>query len=128
MNNWKGICRLVRDPELRFTEGKGTALCNITVAVDTGFGDKKETAFIPVVIWGKSAEATANYTHKGSKIAVSGRISTRSYDAKDGTKRYVTEIIADMYGGIEFLDSKSNGNLGQGFEEIPVEDGGDIPF
>ena len=100
--------RLIKDPELKFTSGKGTAIANFTMAVDKGFGDNKKTAFIPVVVWGKSAEAVANYTKKGSMVLVRGSIETRSYDAKDGSKRYVTEVVADMYEGIEFLDSKSN--------------------
>jgi len=100
--------RLIKDPELKFTSGKGTAIANFTIAVDKGFGDNKKTAFIPVVVWGKSAEAVANYTKKGSMVLVRGSIETRSYDAKDGSKRYVTEVVADMYEGVEFLDSKSN--------------------
>lgn len=102
--------RLIKDPELKFTSGKGTALTNFTMAVDKGFGDNKKTAFIPVVVWGKSAEAVANYTKKGSMVLVRGSIETRSYDAKDGSKRYVTEVVADMYEGVEFLDGKSNNN------------------
>lgn len=102
--------RLIKDPELKFTSGKGTAIANFTMAVDKGFGDNKKTAFIPVVVWGKSAEAVANYTKKGSMVLVRGSIETRSYDAKDGSKRYVTEVVADMYEGVEFLDSKNNNN------------------
>lgn len=102
--------RLIKDPELKFTSGKGTAIANFTMAVDKGFGDNKKTAFIPVVVWGKSAEAVANYTKKGSMVLVKGSIETRSYDAKDGSKRYVTEVVADVFNGVEFLDSKSNSN------------------
>lgn len=136
--------RLVKDPELKFTQGKGTAVTSFNLAVDKGFGDNKKTAFIPVVVWGKSAEAVANYTHKGSLILVRGSIETRSYDAKDGSKRYVTEIVADMYEGIEFLDSKnnsSNNNQGGGYQQqgipsdyfgngdmTPIDDGEDMPF
>jgi single-strand DNA-binding protein len=100
--------RLTKDSELKFTPSTGSAVANFTMAVDTGFGDKKETSFLNVVVWGKAAEAVANYTQKGSKVLVQGRISTRSYDAKDGTKKYITEIIADNYGGVEFLDSKKS--------------------
>lgn len=100
--------RLTKDSELKFTPGTGTAVANFTIAVDTGFGDKKETAFINIVVWGKSAEVAAERTHKGSKVLVQGRINTRSYDAKDGHKVYVTEVIADNYGGIEFLDARKD--------------------
>ena len=138
MNKYICTGNLTKDPELKFTPGKGTAVATFTVAVTTGYGDNKETSFIPVVVWGKGAESVANYTHKGSKVLVQGRIKTRNYDAKDGTKRYVTEVIADNYGGVEFLSNKdkdthtaSSGNnqSGEGFnaDVTPVDDS-DIPF
>ena len=133
MNKWIGIGRLTRDPELRFTPGKGTAVARITLAIDrynsnTG---QNEADFIPVVVWGKQAENVANYMSKGSQIAISGRIGTRSYDAKDGTKRYVTEVIADQVGGVKFLGNKNNNSpIEETFgEDITlVEDGSDMPF
>ena len=106
---------------------------------------EKWADFIPAVIWGKQAENTAQYMIKGSQIAISGRITTRSYDAKDGTKRYVTEVVADMINGVSFL-SKGNGNnsstrnsnpgndntdafgdMGFYSDMTPVDDG-DMPF
>ena len=103
MNKSILIGRTVKDPELKYLPGKGTAVTSLTLAVDRNF--KKEgqpdADFIPVVIFGKQAESTAKYVDKGKKIAISGRIQTRSYDAKDGSKRYVTEIIADE---VEFLE------------------------
>lgn len=128
--------RLIKDPELKFTSGKGTAIANFTMAVDKGFGDNKKTAFIPVVVWGKSAEAVANYTKKGSMILVRGSIETRNYEGKNG-KVYVTEVVADMYEGVEFLDGKNNNsNSNQsipndyfgGGDMTPVDDGDDMPF
>ena len=92
MNKVVLIGRLTKDPELRFTPGSGAAVTTLTLAVDkynTKTG-QREADFVPVVIWGKQAESTANYMSKGSQMAISGRIQTRSYDAKDGTKRYVT--------------------------------------
>ena len=68
---------------------------------------EKTADFISVVLWGKQAENTAQYMVKGSQVAISGRLSVRTYDAKDGTKRYVTEVVADMFNGIQFL-SKNN--------------------
>lgn len=126
--------RLTRDPELKFTAGKGTAVCNFTIAVDTGYGDKKETAFVPIIVWGKGAEAVATYTTKGSKVLVQGRISTRNYEAKDGTKKYITEVVADNFGGVEFLDSKNNSAAATenteytGNDDITPVDDGEIPF
>lgn len=123
--------RLTKDPELSFTQGSGKAVTKFTLATDSGYGDNKETAFIPVVVWNKPAEAVANNTKKGSKVLVQGKISTRSYDAKDGTKRYVTEVTADAYNGIEFLDNKNNiqqqNNDTYGEDLTPADDG-DIPF
>lgn len=117
MNKVVLIGRLTSDPNLRFTSGSGAANCSITLAIDkynskTG---QKEADFVPVVIWGKQAEATAKYTSKGSQVAISGRIQTRNYDAKDGTKRYVTEVIADQFNGIEFLGTKGNNSSENNF-------------
>ena len=137
MNKWVGIGRLTKDAELKYTPGKGTAVSTFTLAIDDGFGDNKKTDFIPIVLWGKSAENLAAYLIKGTQVAVAGRISTRSYDAKDGSKRYVTEVVADMFGGVKLLggkkadNSNSNNDVfgGMNFDEysMPVDDG-DMPF
>ena len=142
MNKVVLIGRFTKDPELKFTPGNGTAVATCTLAVDRRFANKngqKEADFIPVVIWGKIAESTANYMSKGSLIGISGRIQTRTYDAKDGTKRYVTEVVADE---VQFLskgnDSANKQNLNDnndqnssekpyGDDMTPVNDG-DIPF
>ena len=110
MNKVILIGRLTKDPELKYTPGNGTAVTTLTLAVDNynSKSGEKTADFIPVVIWGKQAENTAQYMSKGSQIAISGRISVRTYDAKDGTKRYVTEVVADMFNGVSFL-SKGNG-------------------
>ena len=116
MNKVVLIGRLTKDPELRFTPGSGAAVTTLTLAIDkynTKTG-QKEADFVPVVVWGKQAESTANYMSKGSQVAISGRIQTRSYDAKDGTKRYVTEVVADQFGGVEFLGSKGAGSNNAG--------------
>lgn len=105
MNKVILIGRLTKDPELKFTQGTGTPVATFTLAVDRRF--KKEgqqnADFIPVVVWGKIAENTANYMSKGGLISVAGRIETRSYEAKDGSKRYVTEVVADE---VKFLSSR----------------------
>ena len=98
MNKVTLIGRLTKDPELKFTPGTGTAVANFTIAVDRRLPNKdgqREADFIPIVVWGKPAENTANYMSKGKLIAINGRLQIRSYDAKDGTKRYVTEVVAD---------------------------------
>lgn len=152
MNKVVLIGRLTKDPELRFTPGSGAAVTTLTLAIDkynTKTG-QREADFVPVVVWGKQAESTANYMSKGSQVAISGRIQTRSYDAKDGTKRYVTEVVADQFGGVEFLGTKgSNSSSGNSFnggneysapanddifgggnfeEDITPVDDGDMPF
>lgn len=111
MNKFVGIGRLTADPDLRFVPGSGAATVTITIAIDryNSKTQQKEADFVPVVIWNKQAENVANYLTKGSQVAISGRIQTRSYDAKDGTKKYVTEVVADQFGGVEFVGSKGTG-------------------
>ncbi|MDU6040094.1 single-stranded DNA-binding protein [Clostridium butyricum] len=148
MNKVVLIGRLTKDPELRFTPGSGAAVTTFTLAVDryNPKTSQNEADFIPVVIWGKQAENTANYMSKGGQVAVSGRIQTRSYDAKDGTKRYITEVVADQFNGVQFLGNKSssgenqdNGSnnygamnqdvFGGGYDDpIRVQDDGEMPF
>nr|WP_207793939.1 single-stranded DNA-binding protein [Clostridium botulinum] len=115
------IGRLTRDPELKFTPGAGTAVTTLTLAVDkyNSKSGQKEADFVPVVVWGKQAESTANYMTKGSQMAISGRIQTRNYEAKDGTKRYVTEVVATE---VQFL-SKSNDSNGGNTSSSPFDDG-----
>ena len=99
--------RLVADPELRYT-ANGKAVAQFTLAVDRPFTSqdgKKEADFIPVILWGKTAEAAANYSFKGQRLLVEGRLQIRSYEAKDGTKRWVTEVIGNS---IEFIEKKEN--------------------
>ena len=140
-NKWIGTGRLTKDPELKFTQ-KGTAVVNFDLAVNDGFGQDKKVYYIPIVVWGKTAEAVANYTHKGSLVAVTGKLTTRSYNAKDGGKRYITEVVADMQNGIEFLDGKNSNNNQGGYQQqdgipqdyfgggdmAPIDDGEDMPF
>lgn len=84
--------RLTRDPEIRYT-GSEKAVCNFTVAVENGYGDKKQTDFINCVAWNKAAEFLEKYFTKGMMIIVDGRISTRTWEGQDGRKNYVTEVV-----------------------------------
>ncbi len=107
MNKAIIIGRLVRDPEMR-TTANGTNSTTFTVAVSrtyTNQNGERDTDFINCVAWRKQAENIAKYCTKGSQVAVEGRIQTRSYDAQDGTKRYVTEIIAD---NVTFLGGRGS--------------------
>ena len=127
MNHFVGIGRLVRDPEVRYTQS-GKACANFTLAIDrrkSGDGNP-QADFISCVAWEKTAEVISQYCTKGKKIAVEGRIQTRSYDANDGTKRYVTEVVVNS---MEFCDSKGGQQLSDVKEfagtAVPDED---IPF
>ena len=113
---------------MKYTPGTGTSVTTCTLAVDRRVqkDKEKEADFIPIVVWGKQAQSTANYMTKGRLMGVSGRIQTRSYDAKDGTKRYVTEVVADE---VQFLEW-GNKPAESGYERSMgvQEEGGEIPF
>jgi len=97
------IGRLVADPELRYTQA-GVAVTNFRIAVDRPFSNQqgeRETDFFPVVTWRKLAETCAHNLSKGRLVAVEGRLQNRSYQAQDGTTRWVTEVVAD---NVRFLD------------------------
>ena len=110
MNNVVLVGRLTRDPELRTTPN-GIATCQISLAVNglPNQNGERTTDFINVQVWRRQAENVSKYCAKGSQVGVVGRIRTRSYDANDGTKRYVTEVVAD---NITFLGSKSGNSTG----------------
>ena len=130
MNKVTLIGRISKEIDLKFLPGTGKATASFTMAVDRRMPNKdgqKEADFIPIVVWGKQAENTANYMGKGKLIAVSGRLQVRSYDAKDGTKRYVTEVVAEE---VQFLDkgnSNSNNSFDSGNDMTEITDD-DIPF
>lgn len=106
MNKAILVGRLTKDPELTQTT-TGISVCRFTVAVNRRFKNaagETEADFLNCIAWRATAENLAQYQRKGAQIGVVGVIQTRSYDAQDGTKRYVTEIIADE---VEFLSPKS---------------------
>ncbi|MFA9397474.1 MAG: single-stranded DNA-binding protein [Clostridiaceae bacterium] len=144
MNKVVLIGRLTKDPELRYIAGTGNAVTTFTIAIDRRFNNKegkKEADFVPIVVWGKSAEFVANYGGKGRLIGVSGRIQTGSYEAKDGTRRYTTDVVAD---DVQFLDKGNQTNQNKNtmgnnqyqgspmgddsFDDITPVDDGEIPF
>ncbi|MCQ2362985.1 MAG: single-stranded DNA-binding protein [Acidaminococcaceae bacterium] len=106
MNKVFLLGRLTKDPEVRYTTS-GKIVAQFTIAVDrpyTNAEGQKEADFFPIVIWGKSAETAGNSLTKGQRVLVEGRVQIRSYDAKDGTKRWITEVIADRFEFIERRD------------------------
>lgn len=105
------VGNLGRDPELRHTQG-GTSVCQLSVATTRAYqnsrGDRvEETEWHRIVVWGKTADHAHTYLAKGRQVYVEGRIQTRSYEDKDGIKRYSTEIVADT---VQFLGSRPSGD------------------
>lgn len=100
------VGNLGRDPEIRYTQG-GTAVTQLSVATTRSFtrGEERveETEWHRVVVWGKTAEHCGQYLTKGRQVYVEGRLQTRSWDDKDGNKRYATEIVAET---VQFLGGK----------------------
>lgn len=102
--------RLTRDPEVRYTNN-GTPVVSFTLAVDRQFRNQqgdRDADFINCVIWRKSAENFANFTHKGSLVGLDGRIQTRNYENQQGQRVYVTEIVVDNFALLE--PRAQNGN------------------
>lgn len=93
LNNVTLIGRLTEDPDLKYTQNS-KAVCNLTLAVDRGYGEKKVCDFFPVVVWEQNAEFAANFLKKGNLVAVNGELQIRSWEAQDGGKRRTTEICA----------------------------------
>ncbi|MBF7096069.1 single-stranded DNA-binding protein [Alkalibacter mobilis] len=119
MNKVVLVGRLTRDIELRYTQ-KGTAVASFTIAINRRFKNQNgenETDFINCVAFGPAGENASKYVGKGSQIGISGRIQSRSYEANDGGKRYVTEVVCDE---VEFLDSRS-GQTRQGGNYSPAK-------
>lgn len=109
MNKCFLIGNLTRDPELA-TTNSGVSVCRFSLAVTRNFSNaegEREADFLNIIVWRGQAENCHKYLKKGSKCAVTGSIQSRSYDANDGTKRYVTEIVAD---NVEFLGTRNGGD------------------
>lgn len=109
MNRVILVGNLTKDPEFT-TTSNGVSLCRFTLAVQRRYkaeGQEPETDFIPIIVWRGQAENCNKFLKKGNKAGVVGSMQIRNYDAQDGTKRYVTEVIADE---VEFLNSKPTSN------------------
>ena len=105
MNKVVIMGRMTKSPEIRYTPSQ-KVVASFTLAVDRPFttpDGKREADFIPVVVWGKAAELVGNSCAKGHRLLVEGRLQIRNFDAKDGTKHWVTEIISQ---NIEFIERK----------------------
>ena len=131
MNKVILVGRLSREPEIRSTQN-GTAVASFSVACDRRYtkeGGERQADFISCTAWGKTAEFINQYFRKGMRIALSGRIETRSWEDNEGNKRYATEVVAE---DVEFAQSKNEGGQApsapnsdlDGF--MPVDE--DLPF
>lgn len=114
MNRVILVGNLTRDPELRAT-ASGVSVCTFTIAVNKRISREaqaqgaRDAEFINIVVWRGQADNCAKYLSKGKKVGIVGSLQTRTYDAQDGSKRYITEVVADE---VEFLspagESRSN--------------------
>lgn len=139
MNSINLIGRVVRDADLKFAQGSGTAVCKFTVAVDRDFKNKdgqKEADFLNCIIFNKAAESLSPYLVKGKLVGITGRVQTGNYTNKDGVKVYTFDVMVEK---TRFLDSKggqtssqnNSNNDGNSFgstNDITPIDDGDIPF
>ena len=130
MNKCILVGNLARDPELT-TTSNGVAVCRFSIAVSRRYANAdggRETDFLNIVVWRSLGENCHKFLKKGSKVGVVGNIQSRSYDATDGSKRYVTEIVAEE---VEFLSTKTADEPKSSNEEVsklqPIDDDG-LPF
>lgn len=135
MNKVFLVGRLTRDPDVRYTTGsEPMAVARYTLAVDRrGKRDKEQTAdFISCVAFGRNGEFAEKYLHKGTKIAVVGRLQTGSYTNKDGVKVYTTDVVVEEH---DFCESRTNQGTTQtkqddndGFMNVPDGVDSELPF
>lgn len=125
MSNYNFVClmgNLTKDPDLKYTQS-GTPVCNLTLAINSFFkdkqGEKKENAiFVPVTVWGKQAETSAEYLKKGRGVLIDGRLNQEKWEDKDGTKRSRITVTASQ---VRFLGTNPNRKDEPATSEPPVE-------
>lgn len=140
MNRIILLGRTVKDADVKYTQ-TGKVVASFTLAVDRPFTSqdgKKETDFINCQLWGKSAETFGNTVSKGQRVLVEGRLQIRSYDAKDGSKRWITEVVCDRFEYVERRDTQTTqqaapkqsapmgGNMESFGSAVPFDE--EIPF
>ncbi len=148
------VGNLGKDPEVRFTQS-GRAVASFSVAttetwMDQESGRQERTEWHNIVVWGKQAETCGQYLSKGRQVYIEGSIRSRSYDDRDGNKRYITEIVAQRVqflgggggggrsgqyeggGGRSGQDEGGGSGGGGGFDDFggapPLPDDDDVPF
>ena len=126
-NNVMLIGRITKNIELRYTQSN-RACANFSIAVNRPYknGEERQADFINIVAWGNLAENLNKYTSKGSLVGVEGRLQTRTYEATDGKKRTITEVLAS---NIQFLDKKEEKttNNKDPFKEMGEKIENDLP-
>ena len=118
MNKIILVGRLTKDPEVRSTSA-GFSTSNFTVAVNRNFKNKEgnyDADFLPCVAFRQTADFVSKFFKKGSMISLEGRVQTRNYDAQDGTKRYVTEVVVE---NVEFVGGKNEGSSSNAYTDTP---------
>lgn len=125
VNKWIGIGNCGDDPEVKYT-GNGAAVANVNIAVNESWlkdGERQQRVeWVPLVLWGKSAEIAGQYLRKGSKVYVEGRLQTRSWEDQQGQKRYKTEVVVNDF---QMLDGVQKDERPAPTTEIDDED---LPF
>ena len=140
INNWTGIGNIGKDNDVKFSSS-GTAVLSQSIGVRRPFKNKQtgeyETDWVNLVFFGKTAENFANFTRKGSKVGIEGRIQSRNYENQQGQRVYVTEVVVNQFHLLDPKNSQSNGqnNNNQGNNGFNMEDGkpvdisaDDLPF
>ena len=149
LNKWIGIGNLGRDPELKST-GNGTTVCSFSIACTETWKDKggqkqERTEWVRCVAWNNLAELCGQYLKKGRQTYVEGRLQTREYEGKDGTKKYSTEVVVDKVvflgsgegqgqGGGKHREERASGGKQTGWGEqqngsaSPLPEDDDVPF
>lgn len=125
MNSTNLVGRLTRDIEIRQTSN-GKSVGSFTLAVN-GYNDN--TDFIRCQVWEKRADNLAKFTHKGSQIGITGRISTGSYQDKDGKTVYTTDVVVNSFDLLDPKQDKSDPHNQQNFDDVGIGDlSDDLPF
>lgn len=131
MNSVQLVGRLTKDPDLRYTAVKGTAVARFSVAVRNSIKNEYGAYFINCIAFSKTAELIATHLTKGREIGITGSLITGSYEDKQGVKRYTTDVKVDTFdfiGTAPKNNTKDTGfNNGMVDDMMPIDEG-EIPF
>ena len=131
MNSCVFSGKLTKDIDLKFAANSGTAILKNTIAIDRQFKSKdgkRETDFINLIIFGKTAEYLANYADKGKRIEVRGHMQSGSYENKEGKKIYTMDCVVDEASVIDYAAKKKEDKPKDEYEDMTQIEDGEIPF